>query len=85
MKLGNKGQGGVIIALIIFAASIFVAALVAQELDTSLSISAVASPYNTSWDSISDNSISGFNLVTLAPILLAASGLIGLIYVLARR
>lgn len=85
MKLGNKGQSGTVITVIVVMMTIIICALIMQELDTALSIATVATTWNTTWSSVSSNAVVGMNLTSLLPLLLGAGALIVAVYSFAKR
>lgn len=87
--LGKKGQSGMvtgaIMAIGIAVILIYIMSLVVQNIDTSFSSEFVGQTYEGVYNKTKANSITGFNLMTIVIILIAASALLGAVFMFAKR
>ena len=87
MKLmKSKGQTGAVLGMIVAMMLIFITAVILQNMDDALAGNFWAgTTYNSAWNNISANSVTGTSLTTLLPILLGVGALIVAVYSFANR
>ena len=85
MKLGKfQGQSGVI-AFVVLAIAIIVGVIVFSYFDSAASSIGLTTAGTAAVANVTTNTYSGFNIVSIAPIVLAAVVILAIVSLLARR
>ena len=84
---GKRGQGGltgIVATLIVIAVMLFIAVKINAEVGSSIERGSFTAAENTTYDNISSTTLGSFDLVTVALIDLAASGILAIVFTLTR-
>lgn len=87
-QLANrKGQAGltaIVATLIVVGVMLFIAVKINSEVGTSIDRSGFTTAENTTYNNISTTVLDSFDLTTVALIVLAASGILAIVFTLTR-
>lgn len=83
-KYGQAGLTGIVATLIVVAVMLFIATKINSEVGSSIDRSGFTTAENTTYDNISTTTLDSFDLVTVALIVLAASGILAIVFTLTR-
>lgn len=83
MRLRNKGQSGAVIGLLVVVVMMMIGVVIMHNLDSSFAASFTGGTYAPVYGNLSANNVTGFDLMSLAPLILGASILLGIVYTFA--
>jgi hypothetical protein len=83
-KKGQSNLTGIVMTLVVVAVLLFIGIKITSEVGDSIDRGGFSTAENTTYDNVSGTTLDAFDLTTVALIVLAASGILFIVFQLAR-
>jgi len=83
-RKGQNNLSGIVMTLVVVAVLLFIGIKITSEVGDSIDRSSFTTAENTTYDNVSNTTLDSFDLTTVALIVLAASGILFIVFQLAR-